>query len=428
MSPPSDLPPGPVEPPLPAVTGPEPCWTRRGTWAYRRITVALFLSGYATFSLLYCIQPLLPVLSEVFGVSAAESSLALSATTVCLALAIVAASVVAERFGRRSLMFASLCGASLFCLASAVAWNWHLLVVVRALVGVTLGGVPAVAIAYLAEEIEPAGLGTAMGLYIGGTAFGGMAGRVLTGFVTEHADWRVALAVTGGLGLAAAIGFVLLLPASRNFRPKRGLSLAHHAAIWRRHLGSPGLRWLFGSGFLIMGAFVTVYNYIGFLLTSPPFGLGHTAVGMIFLVYTFGIFASPWAGHLADRIGRGPVMTGGVLAALLGVALTLIPSVAVIVVGTAFVAIGFFVSHSVASSWIGLVAKGDKSHAAGLYLLLYYAGSSVAGSSGGVFLTLAGWPGVVGFVAALHLVQLVVARRLAGLERVRLARTPKAGS
>jgi YNFM family putative membrane transporter len=427
MSPPSDLPPGPVVPPAAtASVGLGPQWTRRGTWAYRRITLALFLSGYATFSLLYCIQPLLPVLSEEFRVSAAESSLALSATTVCLALAIVAASVVAERFGRKSLMFAALCGASLFCLASAVAWDWHLLVVARALLGVTLGGVPAVAIAYLAEEIEPAGLGTAMGLYIGGTAFGGMAGRVLTGFVTEHADWRVALAVTGGLGLATAVGFVLLLPASRNFRPRAGLGLGHHVAIWRRHLGSPGLRWLFVSGFLIMGAFVTVYNYIGFLLTSPPFELGHAAVGMIFLVYTFGIFASPWAGHLADRIGRGPVLTGGVVAALVGVGLTLVPSLPIIVLGTAFVAIGFFVSHSVASSWIGLVAKGDKSHAAGLYLLLYYAGSSIAGSAGGVFLTLAGWPGVVGFVAVLHLAQLAVARRLAAMERLRLGRTPTA--
>lgn len=399
----------------------EPQWTRRGTWAYRRITLALFLSGYATFSLLYCVQPLLPVLAAHFRVSAAESSLALSATTVALALAIVAASIVAERIGRKSLMFVSLCTSALLCLATSVVDDWHLLVVLRGLVGVALGGVPAVAIAYLAEEIEPAGLGTAMGLYIGGTAFGGMAGRVVTGFVTEHADWRWALATIGGLGLATAVGFVALLPASRNFRPKVGVGLSHHGQIWRRHLASPGLRLLFVSGFLIMGTFVTVYNYVGFLLTRPPFSLGQAAVGMIFLVYTFGMFASPWAGNLADRIGRGPVLTGGVAAALFGVALTLVPSLPVIVAGTAFVAIGFFISHAVASSWIGLVADGDKSHAAGLYLLLYYVGSSVAGSAGGVFLAAAGWPGVVGFVAALHLAQLAISRRLAGMEKARLA-------
>jgi YNFM family putative membrane transporter len=396
-------------------------WTRRGTWAYRRIVVALFLSGYATFSLLYCVQPLLPLLAEDFRLSAAESSLALSATTVCLALAIVAASVVAERFGRKSLMFVSLCSSALLCLATAVIHDWHLFVLCRALVGVTLGGVPAVAIAFLAEEIEPAGLGTAMGLYIGGTAFGGMAGRVVTGFVTEHVDWRTALAVIGGLGLATAIGFVLLLPGSRNFRPRRGAGLAHHGRIWRRHLRSPGLRLLFLSGFLIMGTFVTVYNYIGFLLTRPPFGLGQAAVGMIFLVYTFGMVASPWAGNLADRIGRGPVLTGGVVAALCGVGLTLVPSLPVVIAGTAFVAIGFFASHSVASSWIGLVADGDKSHAAGLYMLLYYCGSSVAGSLGGVFFAAAGWLGVAGFVAVLHLGELAIARRLAKMEKLRLS-------
>ncbi|TBW39790.1 MFS transporter [Siculibacillus lacustris] len=413
-----------VAPPPGAATRREPVWTRRGTWAYRRIAGALFLSGYATFSLLYCVQPLLPVLAREFGVSAAESSLALSSTTVCLALAIVAASVVAERFGRKSLMFASLCSVSVLCLITATVHDWHLLVALRALQGIALGGVPAVAIAYLAEEIEPAGLGTAMGLYVGGTAFGGMAGRIVTGFVTEHADWRMALAAIGCLGLAAAVGFVALLPASRNFQRKRDTGFAYHVAIWRRHLGSPGLRLLFLTGFLVMGTFVTVYNYVGFLLTAPPYGLGQGAVGLIFLVYTFGMIASPLAGNFADRIGRGPVSIVGVLVALVGVALTLIPaSLIAVIAGTALVAIGFFVCHAVASSWIGILADGDKSHAAALYLLLYYVGSSVAGSLGGVFWADAGWLGVVAFVAVLHLIELAIAVRLAAMERARLART-----
>jgi YNFM family putative membrane transporter len=400
----------------------EPRWVRRATPEFARIVVALFLSGYATFSLLYCVQPLLPVLAETFHVSAAESSLALSATTVALAVAILAASVVAERFGRKSLMFASLCTAALLCLATSVADHWAVLVALRCLLGIALGGVPAVAIAYLAEEIEPAGLGTAMGLYVGGTALGGMAGRVVTGVVTEHADWRIALATVGALGLASAIGFVLLLPASRNFTPRVGAGLGHHVAIWRRHLASPGLRLLFVSGFLIMGSFVTVYNYVGFLLTRPPFGLGQAAVGSIFVVYLFGMVASPLAGSLVDRIGRGPVLTGGVIVALVGIAATLVPSLPMVILGTALIAIGFFASHATASSWIGAIARGDKSHAAGIYLLLYYAGSSVAGSLGGLFFTAAGWAGVVGFVAVMHGAELLIARRLAAMERARLAR------
>jgi hypothetical protein len=34
-----------------------------------RVTLALFSAGLATFALLYCVQPILPVLSSEFGVS-----------------------------------------------------------------------------------------------------------------------------------------------------------------------------------------------------------------------------------------------------------------------------------------------------------------------------------------------------------------------
>jgi len=168
---------------------------RRGTPAYARINWALFLSGYAVFSQIYCTQPLLPVLSEHFGVGAAASSLALSLTTGCLALSIFLAGALSESVGRKPLMFASLIAAAALELAAAAAPTWEILLALRALEGLALGGAPAVAMAYLAEEIEPAGLGSAMGLYIGGNALGGMAGRVVTGLGDAEAARQLAEAV-----------------------------------------------------------------------------------------------------------------------------------------------------------------------------------------------------------------------------------------
>jgi YNFM family putative membrane transporter len=63
-------------------------------------------------------------------------------------------------------MFASICGAALLNLVSSVAPTWEVLLVVRSLEGLVLGGVPAVAMAYLSEEIPPDRLGRAMGLYV----------------------------------------------------------------------------------------------------------------------------------------------------------------------------------------------------------------------------------------------------------------------
>ncbi|OWV96275.1 MFS transporter [Rhizobium sp. R693] len=373
----------------------------RGTSSYRRASLALFLSGFATFSLLYCVQPLMPIFAADFAVSPAASSLSLSLSTGFLAVAIFFAAAVSESFGRRSLMFVSLLGASLCTIACALVPSWHTLLVIRALEGLLLGGVPAVAMAYLAEEIDPRGLGASMGLYIAGNAFGGMAGRVVTGTLAEFFSWRIALGALGLLGLAAAIGFFLLLPASRNFTPRKGFDVRFHVRAWVGHISNPALPLLFAIGFLAMGTFVTVYNYIGFRLVQPPYNLNQTELGLIFTVYLFGIAASWIAGMLGDHIGHFIVLPAGIAVAALGVATTLSSCLPLIVLGIVLLTSGFFVAHSVASALVGRLARATKGHASALYLLSYYVGSSVAGSVGGYFWGADGWNAVVLFTLSL---------------------------
>lgn len=374
---------------------------RRGTDAYRRISAALFLAGFATFSLLYCVQPLLPAFTQEFHVSPAESSLALSLSTGLLAIAILCASALSDQLGRKGLMFVSMCAASVLTIVAALAPGWHSLLVARAIEGFVLGGVPAVAMAYLAEEIHPDGLGLSMGLYVGGTAFGGMAGRVGIGMLTEWTSWRTAMVSIGVTGLLAAVGFVLLLPASRNFVRRAGFAPRRHIGLWMAHLRNPGMRSLFMIGFLVMGAFVTLYNYAGFRLLAPPFELSQTQVSLIFAVYLFGIVASSSAGALADRLGRGPILVAGVLVAIAGIGLTLFESLPLVVAGIVLVTIGFFIAHSVASGWVGRLAPQAKGHAASLYLLAYYVGSSVMGSVGGWAWAHGGWGMLAGFTCVL---------------------------
>lgn len=215
---------------------------QRGSPAYRKISWALFLAGFASFSLLYCVQPLLPAFAHDFQVSPAESSLALSLSTGFLAVAILFAGAVSEVLGRRGLMFASICAAACLNIVAALVPDWHALLVARALEGLLLGGVPAVAMAYLAEEMHPKGLGLAMGLYVSGTAFGGMVGRVGIGVLTEWTSWRMAMGTVGVAGLVAAVGFIALLPPSSHFVRRPGFDPGYHARAWAKHLRNPACR------------------------------------------------------------------------------------------------------------------------------------------------------------------------------------------
>ncbi|WP_244847591.1 MFS transporter [Caballeronia sp. SL2Y3] len=398
-------------------------YLERGSRAYWRAALALLFAGYATFSLLYCVQPLLPEFTKDFGVSPAVSALAVSVSTAALAVAIFIAGFVSESWSRHRLMTLSLLASSVLTVIAALLPNWHALLVVRALEGFALGGVPAVAMAYLAEEVHPEGLGLAMGLYVGGTAIGGMAGRVISGVLADFFGWRVAIGGIGVLGLLATLAFRSLLPPSRRFKPRRGVGFSHHRSSLVGHLRHGGLPFLFLIGFVLMGSFVTVYNYVGYRLLGAPFGLNQTQIGAIFTVYLTGVVASPWSGKMADAFGRGRVLIAAIVLMMTGIALTLSMSLPVIIGGIACLTFGFFAGHSVASGWVGRLATQAKGQAAALYLLAYYLGSSLIGSYGGHFWTGFGWPGVAGLIAGLLVLGVAAAAYLNRRERA-LTRAP----
>ena len=110
----------------------------------------------ATFVLVYAVQGLLPTLAAQFGVAASTSSLALSATTLTLALAIVPLSAVAESWGRTRVMTVALGGRGLLGLAAPLAPSFELLVLLRGLQGIALAALPALAMAHVTREVAPA--------------------------------------------------------------------------------------------------------------------------------------------------------------------------------------------------------------------------------------------------------------------------------
>jgi YNFM family putative membrane transporter len=391
-----------------------PIVIRRGTPAFFRANIAFFLSAFAIFASLYSVQPLLPIFAAEFDLGAGPASLALSVTTATLAIALLFASWVADRLGRKTLMVWAILLTSALGLLLPFAPNWWSLILIRTVMGLTLSGLPAVAMVYLAEEIEPEALGFSMGLYIGGTAIGGMAGRLLSGVLADWFGWRPALLVLGIAIAVAAVAVVLLLPTPRNSTRIR-IGMRDLARLIRLQFNDAGLPWLFASAFLLMGSFVTLYNYAGFRLALPPFELSHAAIATIFVVYLLGSVSSAWAGGLAQRLGRRKVYWTLVLTMTLGVGLTLIPSTPVIIAGLAVATIGYFAAHGIASAWVARRAQVGRAQASAIYLFAYYLGSSTLGTLGGYAWVAWGWNGVMLVSGGAASAALLVAIRLMSL-------------
>ena len=389
-------------------------WIEKGTPAFLKTVLALFSGGFATFALLYCVQPMMPLLSKEFSINAAQSSLVLSISTGLLAIGLLITGPISDRIGRKPVMVFALVCAALSTLVSAVMPSWELVLATRALVGLSLSGLAAVAMTYLSEEIHPQHIGLAMGLYIGGNAIGGMSGRLIAGVLIDFVSWHTAMLVIGGLALAAAVVFWKVLPESRNFRPQP-LNPRNLLDGFTLHFRDAGLPWLFLEAFLLMGAFVTLFNYIGYRLLAAPYHMDQAWVGLLSVVYLAGIYSSAQVGALADRLGRRKVFWASILVMASGMLLTLASPLALVIAGMLVFTFGFFGAHSVASSWIGRRALKAKGQASSLYLFCYYAGSSVAGTVGGVFWHYGGWNGIGLFIGGLLAAALLVALHLSRL-------------
>nr|WP_246872248.1 MFS transporter [Pantoea ananatis] len=386
-------------------------WIVRGTRPFMRVTLALFSAGLATFALLYCVQPILPVLSAQFGISPAASSISLSISTAMMALGLLVTGPLSDAIGRKSVMVTALMLAAICTLLSATMTSWHGILLMRGLIGLSLSGVAAVGMTYLSEEIHPSVVAFSMGLYISGNSIGGMSGRLISGVLTDFFSWRIAIAAIGCFALAAALMFWKILPESRHFRPA-SLRPRHLTINFRLHWRDAGLPLLFAEGLLLMGAFVTLFNYTGYRLLGAPWHLSQAVVGLLSVVYLTGSWSSPKAGALTSRFGRGPVMFGSTFIMLMGLLLTAFNGIVLIFIGMMLFTAGFFAAHSVASGWIGPRARRAKGQASSLYLFSYYVGSSVAGTAGGFFWHQFGWGGLTLFISALLLLALWVAWQL----------------
>ncbi|GAB3282534.1 MFS transporter [Sinomonas notoginsengisoli] len=381
----------------------------KGTRGYRRLIAALAFAGVATFAQLYSPQALLPRLSWELGIDPARASLTVSLATIGLAVAVLPWSFVADRIGRVGAMRAGILAATVLGLAGPLAPTFETLLALRFLEGVALGSVPAIAIAYLNEEVTRSHAAVAAGTYIAGTTVGGLAGRLVAGPLADLVGWRLAVMAVSVLGAAAAVAFIGLAPKARGFSPApRGAGGLWAAAstvvrLLGAQLRNGRLLMLYTQAFLLMGSFVAVYNYLGFRLEAAPFSLPASLASLVFLAYLSGTFSSGFAAKLSLRYGRRAVVVASTVAMTAGAVVMVADSLAAILAGLLLFTAGFFAAHGIASGWTGAIAASGRAQAASLYNLGYYGGSSVLGWAGGLVFHAWGWSALVLGIAAIAL-------------------------
>lgn len=385
----------------------------RGGAVYRRALLASFCAALAVFAQMYSPQGLLPDIARDLGIDAEAAAWTVGITTTGVAIAVLPWARLSDRLGRIAAMRIALGSAVALGLIAPFAPNLETLIVLRFLTGIALAGLPGIAITALAETVRPRDLGTAVGVFVSGNALGGLVGRVAAGIFGEVFGWRGGMLAVAALAMISGSVFLLLIPRTR-IPPHRGLPVPTAALA---NLRNPGVRVLLLQGFLLMGGFTVVYNFLAFHLEAPPFELDLAQISWFFLSYLAAVVASPAAWRLAARARPTTVLLGSTIVVLLSLGLLLVPSVPIIAVGVVIFTGAFFGAHGIANGLVGLRAAGTPaaSQAPALYTLSFYIGTSVFSWLGGVVFTSTGWNGSIALCAGL----LLVVAALAGFDRHR---------
>ncbi|MEM5529258.1 MFS transporter [Gammaproteobacteria bacterium AS21] len=365
-----------------------------GTRTFWRGTIALVIGSIMIFANIYVTQPLLPMMVEEFGISALQASASFTVTTLTLAVSLLIYGPLSDAIGRKGLIVSTMIGLTLTTFALSLVQNYHSLLLLRALQGFFLAGLPAIAVAYLSEEYTPEALLVAVGLYISGNSLGGISGRLMGGFFGEHFGQSQTFAFMALISLVFMIIFIVLLPSSQQFEAKP-LRIKTILTNMKNHLSNRHLLISYLIGGFSFFIFINQYSYITFRLEAAPYNLSAAQIGLLFLTYLAGTVGSALSGRLAALMPQPNIMILGTTIIMLGSLVTLSAELSLIVAGFAINSFGFFLCHSTTSGFVSRHAKSAKASASSLYLLFYYLGASIGGYYLDPFWRLYGWPGVI---------------------------------
>jgi len=362
----------------------------KGSPRFRYIKLCIFFSGLSVFAQLYLFQPMLPTVAEYFRTTAGDSSLLVSSSTIGMAAGLLFFAFKADSYSRKSLMTFSLVSSAILTIISAWIPSLSMLIATGMLKGFVVSGVSAVALAYLTEEVHLSVVGLAISMYLSGNTIGGMSGRILATILAGEFGWRNAVLIIGIESLILGLIFWKLFPRSKFFRPQK-TDYSLKLKQMRSFFTDPYMLRLYFIAALLMGSFVSVYNYLTFRLEAQPFSLSHFVIAFIFLMYIFGVFGTMITSRLSKRLSSNMILKGSVLFMLSGAILLLSENIYIVIFGLGIFTLSFFAAHTMASQMTAIHAKQGKSSATSIYWLFYYFGSSILGSGTGYLLHAFSW-------------------------------------
>lgn len=363
------------------------------------LQVIVFALVSASFTTIYLLQPVLPVLQSEFGVDEKRASLGISAVILGIAIANLPFGRMVDRRPIKPIIAVGgtvvvICG-----LGCAMVQQMSYLVALRFVQGLFIPALTTCLAAYLAKHLPLERLNVVMGSYVSATVAGGLGGRLLGGWIHPPLHWRYAFVTVSVLVLAATISALLFLPPEKH-KPESPTGEVGFRDLLKRI----DLLRIYSVAFLSFWVFSAMFNYLPFYLAGPAFNASTEKITFMYMAYVLGIIVGPLSGKLSNQIGNGTTICVGALILAISLLATHIISLWAVVAGLCGVCVGFFAIHAAAAGTLNQKLKSSRGRANSLYILFYYLGGSTGITMSGFAYQQFGWAGITGVGLALIVV------------------------
>jgi MFS transporter, YNFM family, putative membrane transport protein len=424
----------------------------------KRLIWGLCIASVIIYLNLYLMQGMLPAIAEHFQVTGASAALVLSVTSFSLAFSLLMFALISDRVGRLGPIITTLWLLVASNVLLILVQDFETLMALRLLQGVLLAGVPAIAMAYMKEQLSAAFILKAAAIYIMANSLGGILGRLVGGVLSQYFDWQQGMIILFAVTLmgVALVHYLLMSnllirnllisnsrlntsinaattsvlnealnnvlaanqpPHLSNGAATQSQGLSQQAKLrldmagFLYHLKDSQMRLAFILGGLAFFVMVNQFSFIQLHLMAAPYGLSRLQATLIFLCYLSGTLASYLSARWIAKFGSLPLFKLALGLMLLGSTLTLFNTLATIVMGFLFTAAGFFLTHSCCNAFVTMRAQSHRAKATALYLCSYYLGAALGGPYLMLFWQQAQWSGVVaGSLIILTLLAFVIAK------------------
>jgi predicted MFS family arabinose efflux permease len=378
--------------------------------AGRSLLIAVI--GFLTLVDLFATQAILPSLAEAYGVRPSEIGVAANASTLGMAIAGLLVGAFSGAVERRRAIALSLLFLAIPTAALAFVSDLFVFALLRVTQGLFMATAFALTLTHLAERCEVR-TAAALAAYVTGAVASNLIGRLTAAFVAGLVGAEQSFLFFAALNIAGAgLCWVAL---TRNV-PEAMARMGRFWVPWQRHLADAELRKCFAIGFLILFGFIGVFTYVSFVLMDPPHALSMMALGLVFLVFLPSMVTTPMAGGIVAKTGAAKGIFYSLVLAIGGLAMLLLPSLAMVITGLALVGVGTFFAQAVATGHVGRTATADKAAASGLYLSAYYCGGLAGAALVGQLFDGFGWAAAVTGVAVALALAALLGSQLRGAE------------